>query len=99
MPVDINAVLGERNAERSMQFSAGKNALSDVLFKEAWMLYTVYRYCSQQEEGECGADAVHDVLFLVERNAVQVILFLVKGNGTCILFLTIGMLDCDTMFQ
>jgi hypothetical protein len=45
-------------------------------------------YCSQQIEGECGADAVHDVLFLVKRNAVQGVPFLVKRNAACILFLT-----------
>ncbi len=76
--------LGGRNTERSTQFPARKNA--DVLFKVAPTLYTVY--CSQQKEGECGADAVHDVLILVKRNAVQGVLFLVKRNAACILFLT-----------
>ena len=76
--------LGGKNTERSIQFPARKKAA--VLFKVAPMLYTVY--CSQQKDGECGADAVHDVLFLVKRNAVQGVLFLVKGNAASILFLT-----------
>jgi hypothetical protein len=70
MLVDINAsrwvlFLGETNAECSIQFPARKNAISDVLLKVAWMLFTVN--CFQQKEGEYGADAVRDAQEMLYR--------------------------------